>query len=48
LPALRADVRRRSRRLAALVTAVAHELPHLGTAHQYFMPSGPLAILPVC
>lgn len=31
----------------ALVTAVAHELPHQGTAHQYFMPSGPLAILPL-
>lgn len=31
----------------ALVTAVAHELPHQGIAHQYFMPSGPLAILPL-
>jgi 2-octaprenyl-6-methoxyphenol hydroxylase len=31
----------------ALVTAVAHEHPHEGTAHQYFMPSGPLAILPL-
>jgi 2-octaprenyl-6-methoxyphenol hydroxylase len=31
----------------ALVTAVAHERPHEGVAHQYFMPSGPLAILPL-
>jgi 2-octaprenyl-6-methoxyphenol hydroxylase len=31
----------------ALVTAVAHELPHNGIAHQYFMPEGPLAILPL-
>src|SRR5690606_15792494 len=25
----------------------AHEKPHHGIAHQYFMPSGPLAILPL-
>ncbi|WP_246098716.1 UbiH/UbiF/VisC/COQ6 family ubiquinone biosynthesis hydroxylase [Paracoccus laeviglucosivorans] len=31
----------------ALVAAVDHELPHQGVAHQYFMPSGPLAILPL-
>ncbi|NEY89688.1 FAD-dependent monooxygenase [Tabrizicola oligotrophica] len=31
----------------ALVTAVRHERNHEGTAHQYFMPSGPLAILPL-
>lgn len=31
----------------ALVAAVDHELPHHGTAHQYFMPAGPLAILPL-
>lgn len=31
----------------ALVTAVAHERPHQGIAHQFFMPSGPLAILPL-
>ncbi len=31
----------------ALVTAIAHEKPHHGIAHQYFMPSGPLAILPL-
>lgn len=31
----------------ALVTAVAHELPHNGIAHQFFMPEGPLAILPL-
>ena len=31
----------------ALVCAVSHELPHHGIAHQFFMPSGPLAILPL-
>ncbi|TMV10506.1 UbiH/UbiF/VisC/COQ6 family ubiquinone biosynthesis hydroxylase [Arenibacterium halophilum] len=31
----------------ALVCAVAHERPHEGVAHQFFMPSGPLAILPL-
>ncbi|MCB2128025.1 MAG: FAD-dependent monooxygenase [Rhodobacteraceae bacterium] len=31
----------------ALVCAVAHERPHRGIAHQFFMPSGPLAILPL-
>ena len=31
----------------ALVTAVDHDLPHHGIAHQFFMPAGPLAILPL-
>jgi len=31
----------------ALVTAVEHERPHHGIAHQFFMPEGPLAILPL-
>ena len=31
----------------ALVTAIAHEKPHHGIAHQFFMPTGPLAILPL-
>ncbi|SLN66785.1 2-octaprenyl-6-methoxyphenol hydroxylase [Pseudoruegeria aquimaris] len=31
----------------ALVCAVEHERPHNGIAHQFFMPSGPLAILPL-
>ncbi len=31
----------------ALVTAVWHERDHEGTAHQFFMPGGPLAILPL-
>jgi 2-octaprenyl-6-methoxyphenol hydroxylase len=31
----------------ALVCAIAHELPHHGIAHQFFMPAGPLAILPL-
>ncbi|SHG73297.1 UbiH/UbiF/VisC/COQ6 family ubiquinone biosynthesis hydroxylase [Marivita hallyeonensis] len=31
----------------ALVCAIAHEKPHNGVAHQFFMPAGPLAILPL-
>jgi 2-octaprenyl-6-methoxyphenol hydroxylase len=31
----------------AIVCAVKHELPHGGIAHQFFMPPGPLAILPL-
>lgn len=31
----------------ALVTAIRHEKDHLGIAQQFFMPSGPLAILPL-
>ncbi len=31
----------------AVVCAVAHEKPHGGVAHQFFMPGGPLAILPL-
>lgn len=31
----------------ALVCAIAHERPHHGIAHQFFMPPGPLAILPL-
>ena len=31
----------------ALVACVAHERPHNGVAHQFFMPPGPLAILPL-
>ncbi len=31
----------------SLVCAIAHELPHNNTAHQFFMPAGPLAILPL-
>ena len=34
-------------RQSAVVCAVEHEKPHNGTAHQFFMPSGPLAILPL-
>ena len=32
---------------SALIAAVAHALPHHGVAHQFFMPAGPLAILPL-
>lgn len=31
----------------ALVCAVSHKEPHNGVAHQFFMPPGPLAILPL-
>ncbi|WP_089902164.1 UbiH/UbiF/VisC/COQ6 family ubiquinone biosynthesis hydroxylase [Loktanella fryxellensis] len=31
----------------AVVCAVEHDLPHHGVAHQFFMPGGPLAILPL-
>ena len=31
----------------AIVCAVRHERPHGGIAHQFFMPNGPLAILPL-
>ncbi len=31
----------------ALVCAIAHDKPHDGVAHQFFMPPGPLAILPL-
>ena len=31
----------------ALVCAIAHAKPHNGIAHQFFMPPGPLAILPL-
>jgi len=47
--ALRAGIRRTgwSYGQTALVAAIAHELPHHGIAHQFFMPHGPLAILPL-
>ncbi|EIE52744.1 UbiH/UbiF/VisC/COQ6 family ubiquinone biosynthesis hydroxylase [Citreicella sp. 357] len=31
----------------ALVCAIAHDRPHGGIAHQFFLPPGPLAILPL-
>ena len=34
-------------RQTALVCAIEHEKPHGGIAHQFFMPTGPLAILPL-
>lgn len=30
-----------------LVTAIAHERPHRGIAHERFLPAGPLAVLPL-
>ncbi len=32
---------------SALVAAITHDRPHNGTAHQFFMPEGPLAVLPL-
>ena len=45
----RAGIGRRGRDYGqiALVAALDHDLPHGGIAHQYFMESGPLAILPL-
>ena len=31
----------------SIVCAIAHDDPHAGTAHQFFTPAGPLAILPL-
>lgn len=47
--ARRAGITRTGWRYAqtALVAAIEHEAPHRGTAHQFFMPDGPLAILPL-
>lgn len=47
--AQRAGIRRKGHDYGqiALVAAFDHDLPHHGIAHQYFMPSGPLAILPL-
>ncbi|SDI12951.1 UbiH/UbiF/VisC/COQ6 family ubiquinone biosynthesis hydroxylase [Salipiger marinus] len=47
--AARAGIRRTgwSYGQTALVCPIAHEKPHEGTAHQLFLPPGPLAILPL-
>lgn len=47
--AARAGIGRRGwdYRQTSLVCALAHERPHGGVAHQFFMPEGPLAILPL-
>ena len=47
--ALRAGIRRTGWGYGqtALVTAIEHARPHGGTAWQYFLPAGPLAILPL-
>lgn len=47
--AARAGIRRRGWDYGqtALVAAIAHERPHNGIAQQYFMETGPLAILPL-
>ncbi|MEM8582007.1 MAG: FAD-dependent monooxygenase [Pseudomonadota bacterium] len=47
--AMRAGIKRTgwSYGQTALVSAIAHEKPHNGIAHQFFMPGGPLAILPL-
>ncbi len=47
--AARAGIKRTERVYGqtALVCAVEHDRPHEGTAQQFFMPAGPLAILPL-
>lgn len=47
--AVRAGIKRRGHdyNQTALVCAIGHEQPHHGVAHQFFMPPGPLAILPL-
>ncbi|TDL84504.1 2-octaprenyl-6-methoxyphenyl hydroxylase [Meridianimarinicoccus aquatilis] len=47
--ASRAGIRRRvtDYHQTALVCAIEHDKPHRGIAHQFFMPPGPLAILPL-
>jgi len=47
--AVRSGIRRQGWRYGqtSLVCAIKHEAPHGGCAHQYFMPPGPLAILPL-
>lgn len=47
--AQRAGIKRRGHdyNQTALVCAIEHDLPHHGIAHQFFMPPGPLAILPL-
>lgn len=47
--AARAGIRRQGHGYGqtALVTAIRHARDHQGTAQQFFMPSGPLAILPL-
>ncbi|QPM91613.1 UbiH/UbiF/VisC/COQ6 family ubiquinone biosynthesis hydroxylase [Pseudooceanicola algae] len=47
--AQRAGIRRQgwSYGQTSLVCAISHEKPHHGVAHQFFMPPGPLAILPL-
>ncbi|HRP12387.1 MAG TPA: FAD-dependent monooxygenase, partial [Terricaulis sp.] len=32
--------------VTAIVATIAHEKPHEGVAHEYFLPNGPFAILP--
>jgi 2-octaprenyl-6-methoxyphenol hydroxylase len=47
--AQRASIKRTGWRYqqTALVCAIEHDRPHNGVAYQYFMPAGPLAILPL-
>ncbi len=47
--AARAGIRRSGHAYGqtALVCALTHARPHQGVAHQFFMPTGPLAILPL-
>ncbi|MES1199755.1 MAG: UbiH/UbiF/VisC/COQ6 family ubiquinone biosynthesis hydroxylase [Pseudomonadota bacterium] len=37
----------RDYRVTAIVATIVHERPHNGVAHEYFLPNGPFAILPL-
>jgi 2-octaprenyl-6-methoxyphenol hydroxylase len=38
---------RRKYEQSAIVCTIEHELPHMGLAHEYFIPTGPFAVLPL-
>lgn len=38
---------RKSYKQVGIVTTIEHEIPHLGLAHEHFLPAGPFAVLPM-